>query len=124
MDKITLHRMTFYGYLGVMPEERTLGQRFIIDADLHLDLQPAGRGDDLNLTVNYAEVFETVRRIAEGKPCKLIEALAERVAQTLLETYPLIQMVTIRVTKPQPPFAGDYEGVSVEITRRRSMSDA
>ncbi len=47
MDKISLNRMTFYGYHGVIPEERTLGQRFIVDVDLLLDLKSAGRSDDL-----------------------------------------------------------------------------
>jgi len=119
MDKISLHRMTFYGYHGVFAEERKLGQRFVVDAELHLDLAPAGRQDDLTLTVNYAEAFDMVRRIVEGEPLKLIEALAERIASALLETYASVKAVTVRVTKPQPPFAGDYEGVSVEITRGR-----
>jgi dihydroneopterin aldolase len=121
MDKIALHRMTFYGYHGVYAEERKLGQRFIVDAELHLDLTPAGRQDDLTLTVNYAEAFDVVRRIVEGEPFQLIEALAERIASELLANYASVQAVTVRVTKPHPPFAGDYEGVSVEINRRRAQ---
>ena len=122
MDKISLNRMTFYGYHGVIPEERTLGQRFIVDVDLLLDLKLAGRSDDLDKTVNYAEVYEQVRSIAEGEPYKLIEALGERIAQSLLDAYPRIAQITVRVTKPQPPFAGDYEGVSVELTRSREQA--
>jgi len=122
MDKISLHRMTFYGYHGVFVEERKLGQRFIVDAELHLDLAPAGRQDNLTLTVNYAEAFDKVRRIVEGESFQLIEALAERIASVLLESYASVQEVTVRVTKPQPPFAGAYEGVSVELTRRREQA--
>lgn len=120
MDKITLHRMVFYGYHGVLPEERTLGQRFVVDVDCFLELHPAGQRDDLELTVNYAEAYELIRGIAEGEPCRLIEALAERIAGALLDRYGLIQSVTVRVTKPSPPFAGELDGVSVELTRRRT----
>lgn len=120
MDKISLHAMTFYGYHGVLPEERKLGQRFVIDVDLYMNLEPAGRQDDLSLTVNYAEAFELIRRVAEGEPYLLIEALAERITQTIFTSYPLVQSVTVKVHKPQPPFAGDYAGVSVEVTRRRT----
>lgn len=121
MDKISLHRMMFYGYHGVFPEERKLGQRFIVDVDLYLDLQPAGRSDDLAQTIHYAEAYEVIRRIAEGEPYKLIEALGEKIAQTLLAAYPKIVEVTVKITKPQPPFAGDFDGVSVELTRRREQ---
>lgn len=120
MDRIKLHRMTFFGYHGVLPEERKLGQRFIVDLELLTDLRAAGEQDDLALTVNYAEVFEVVRSIVEGEPCKLIEALAERIAQTVLRTYDAVEAVNVLVTKPAPPFAGDYDGVSVEVTRRRT----
>lgn len=120
MDKISLHQMTFFGYHGVLPEERKLGQRFIVDVECSLDLQPAGQSDDLELTVNYAEAFELVREIVEGEPFKLIEALGERIAGALLEKYPLVQEVRVKVTKPHPPFPGDYKGASVELTRRRS----
>ena len=72
MDKISLHRMTFNGYHGVFPEERKLGQRFIVDVDLYLDLKSAGRSDDLAKTIHYAEVYEQIRRIAEGEPYKLL----------------------------------------------------
>jgi len=112
--------MTFYGYHGVLPEERTLGQRFIVDVSCYLDLQPAGQQDRLDLTVNYAEVYEVVRRIVEGEPFQLIEALAEQIASAILDNYSLVQFVKVQVTKPRPPFAGEYDGVSVELTRRRT----
>lgn len=119
MDRIRLHRMTFFGYHGVLPEERKLGQRFIVDLELMLDLQQAGEHDDLARTVNYAEVFEVVRGIVEGEPVQLIETLAERIAQTILGKYAMVEAANVQVTKPAPPFAGDYDGVSVEVTRRR-----
>lgn len=119
-DSIKLSRMQFYGYHGVLPEENRLGQHFIIDVDLFIDLTAAGASDRLEDTVNYADVYGIVRTIAEGKPFQLIEALAERVASQLLQTYTSIYEITVRITKPHPPFETHFDGVTVEIHRKRA----
>jgi dihydroneopterin aldolase len=119
LDKIILSRMAFYGYHGVFPEENKLGQQFFIDAELSLPLELAGRTDELEHTINYAEVYYTVQNIVEGKSFRLIEALAEKIASELLQTYTSINEIKIRVIKPHPPFKIFFEGVTVEITRKR-----
>jgi dihydroneopterin aldolase len=119
MDKMSLHRMEYYGYHGVFEEERKLGQRYYIDLELELDLQAAGLTDDLTQTVNYAEVHVTVKNIVETKSFKLIEALGEHIASALLDTYTVINAVTVKVTKPHPPFDIHFQGVTVELRRTR-----
>lgn len=119
MDKVFFHEMQFYGYHGVYPEENRLGQRFTVDLELGLDLHPAAASDDLNKTVDYEAVYNTVREIVEGEPVKLVETLAERVVARLFATFP-IQEIRIRVTKPDPPIAGHYRAVGVELWRKRS----
>jgi dihydroneopterin aldolase len=119
LDKIILSRMAFYGYHGVFPEENKLGQQFFVDAELSLSLELAGRTDELEHTVNYAEVYLTIQDIVEGKSFRLIEALAEKIASTLLQTYTSINEIKIRVIKPHPPFKVFFDGVTVEITRKR-----
>lgn len=77
MDKIYLNELVFYGYHGVLKEETKLGQTFRVS--LILDFLPkAGISDSVEDTVSYADVYETVKEIVEGKPFKLIEALAEK----------------------------------------------
>ena len=120
MDKIILTGMQFYGYHGVFPEENKLGQRFIVDAVLMLPLEAAGRNDDLNSTINYAEVYQLIKNITEGRVYQLIEALAENIASELLHTYTSIHEVTVRVLKPDPPFNVHFQGVAVEINRKRA----
>jgi dihydroneopterin aldolase len=119
MDKLLLERMEFYGYHGVHAEENKLGQQFIADVELYLDLSAAGRSDELDRTINYALVYEQVREIVEGKPFRLIEALAEHIASALLAAYSPLQQVKVRVTKPNPPFPIHFRGVTVEIMRKR-----
>lgn len=119
MDKIILERMQFYGYHGAIAEENKLGQRYIVDLTLHLDLSTAGVRDDLNETVNYAELYQSLRHIVEGTPFQLIEALAERIASELLDQYTKINQLTVKVTKPHPPVDIHFDGVSVELHRKR-----
>ncbi|MDQ0495938.1 dihydroneopterin aldolase [Paenibacillus brasilensis] len=119
MDKMVLHRMEYYGYHGVFPEERKLGQRFYIDLELELDLREAGEQDTLDKTVNYAEVHYTVKDIVEKESYQLIEALGERIASSLLDTYTSVNALTVKVTKPHPPFDIHFGGVTVELYRAR-----
>ncbi|OWA33207.1 dihydroneopterin aldolase [Saccharibacillus sp. O16] len=119
MDKMIISRMEYYGRHGVFEEERRLGQRFYVGLELEMDMSPAGSTDDLEQAVNYAEVHETVKSVVEGESVKLIEALAERIASAVLGTYTRVDALTVRVTKPHPPFDIHFEGVTVEIRRSR-----
>ena len=120
MDTMKLERIQLYGKHGVYPEENRLGQRFYVSLELKLDLSEAGRTDELERTVNYAEVYALAKSVVEGEPFKLIEALAETLATRVLDAYAKIQEVTVRVVKPHPPFDIVFDGVTVELTRRRS----
>ncbi|GIO39757.1 dihydroneopterin aldolase [Paenibacillus antibioticophila] len=119
MDRMIIRRMEYYGTHGVFDEERKLGQRFYVDLDLELDLEEAGKQDDLSKTVNYAEIHMTVKEIVEKKSFKLIEALAECIASTVLDTYTRVDALTVAVTKPHPPFDIHFEGVTAQLRRSR-----
>ncbi|WP_209125624.1 dihydroneopterin aldolase [Alkalihalobacillus sp. BA299] len=120
-DKIIIEQMEFYGYHGVFPEENKLGQRFKVDATLSLHLQEAGKNDDLNQTVNYAEVYEVTKMIVEDETHKLVETIAEKISSAILATFPIVNSCTIKVIKPDPPIKGHYKSVAVEITRSRNV---
>lgn len=115
-DRILIQGIQFHGHHGVREEERKLGQRFVVDVELCLDLAEAGRRDDLAASVDYEQVHALVMEIGTREQFNLLEALAERVASAILERFPL-QQVTVRATKPAPPIPGILGGVCVEITR-------
>ena len=118
-DRIILQGMMFYGYHGVNPEERELGQRFVVDLELEKDLSAAGLSDDLTQTVNYASAYKLAREVVEGQPCNLIETVAERLATALL-SHLSIDGVRVRVRKPWAPVKGSVlDSVAVEIVRKR-----
>lgn len=120
MDCIKLDGMEFYGYHGCLPAERQTGQTFLVDAKLYLDLRDAGISDDLSATVNYAEVFATIRSIVEGEPVNLIETVAERIAAAVIEKYPPVSMIEVTVHKPSAPIPGKFQDAAVSLLRKRS----
>ncbi|MDY0394868.1 dihydroneopterin aldolase [Virgibacillus halophilus] len=109
----------FYGYHGLFPEENKLGQPFIADVTLFLDLRAAGQTDEMNDSVDYGQVYGLIKERVEGEAKNLIESLAEDVASDLLRSFELVQACKVRITKPNPPIAGHYESVSAEIYRER-----
>ena len=116
-DKIRLQGMIFYGYHGVSPEERSVGQRFSVDLEVGTDLRRPGGSDDIGDTVSYTHLYREVSEVMEGPPCNLLEALAERIAERVLGRFP-VTSVRVRVGKPSPPIKGATLGVaSVEISR-------
>ncbi len=119
MDKIIMENMGFYGYHGVLQEEKTLGQKFFVDASLYLPLKKAGETDDLNFSVNYGEVYETIREIVTFEKFDLMEGLADRICSEVLSAYPLVQKIRIRVKKPEAPVPGIFDYFGVEIERER-----
>ena len=120
-DEILLEGMRFYAYHGVNPEERALGQRFAIDVGMAVDLRQAGRSDNLADTVSYSAVYKVVRRIVEGEPRQLIEAVAEVIAEAILREFPRVERITVTVRKPEVPMKGSMlDAAAVRISRDRA----
>lgn len=119
MDKIIMKNMAFYGYHGVFPEEKKLGQKFFITAILYLDLKEAGINDDLNASVNYGEIYEIIKFIVEKENFKLLEALSEKICITIFNNFNKIHRIQLEVRKPEAPVPGifDYFAISVDRTR-------
>jgi dihydroneopterin aldolase len=116
-DLLVLEGMSFYGYHGETQAERTLGNRFRVDVEVRLDLTVAGRTDDIADTLDYSRAFSLVREVVEDQQYRLIEAIAARIAASLLAE-PEVASVKVRVGK-QPPIAGAIDRCSVIIERFR-----
>ncbi len=117
-DKIILRGAQFHGRHGVSPEERAVGGRVIVDIEIEYDLARAGASDDLKDTLNYSEIFKTVRAKVEDQEFNLLESLAHRIADALLTKFPT-STVTVYVRKTPPPIKGIVESAGVEIRRSR-----
>jgi len=121
MDRITLTGVTAVGHHGVFDFERREGQPFVVDAVLYLDFSEAAQSDDVRDTAHYGEVAQRITEWISGEPLKLIEALAVRIAGSLLAEFKL-QAVEITVHKPQAPIEVPFGDVAVTVRRERAAA--
>ena len=118
-DKIIMKDMAFFGYHGVMKEERALGQKFIVSIELSLSLKEAGKTDDINKTVSYAEVYDKVKKLVENVKFMLLEALSENIALIILKDFQMVSEVSVEIKKPEAPIPGIFNYMAVKINRSR-----
>lgn len=111
--------MTFHAYHGVWDEEREIGQRFEVDVELKIDAQAATKSDRLKDTVDLYAVFEAVKNVVLNGKFLLLETMAEKVAQTILQKFK-VEEALVRVRKPHAPIGGIQDGIEVEIVRHGS----
>ena len=117
-DRIVLKGLRAHGFHGVYAEERRLGQDFVVDAVLELDLRTAAASDDVVDTVHYGELAAGLVAVIAGEPVNLIETLAERLVAVCLAD-PRVAAATLTVHKPQAPIAHEFGDVAVTIRRIR-----
>jgi dihydroneopterin aldolase len=122
--KVKLVNAVFYGHHGVMQEEHEVGGRYEVDVGVELDFEEAARHDDLTRTVNYEKVYDFVRTLVTENNFYLIEKLAYRIAQQVLDTYPTVEGVEVTVRKPNPPVGGPCDRAEATYTIDNSGRDA
>lgn len=110
--KIELKEMKFYAYHGVALQEKVVGNTFIISLILTAPLQKATLSDELEDTINYASVYEVVKREMDI-PSKLIEHAAGRILNALKNTFPQLEAIELKLSKLNPPFGADVYSASV-----------
>jgi 7,8-dihydroneopterin aldolase/epimerase/oxygenase len=118
-DNVFVTGLALHAYHGVMPHEGKVGQPFILDLELDIDLQNAAKSDKLADTVSYDAVVNVASRTFTGKRYRLVEAAAGAVADAVLQNFPRINKIRITVRKPHAPVAAIFTDVGVTLTRSR-----
>lgn len=116
MDGIIVEGLVVPARVGVTAEERAQPQEVRVDLELHLDLDEAGRSDDLSDTLDYSEVTSSVSRLLKDMEAHLLEHVAESVAAMLLRRRE-VEGVTVQVKKLLPPVPERVEAIGVRIER-------
>lgn len=122
---IRLEGLRFYAYHGVLPQERKVGGRYTVDLVLTLPAPVDGAptcaavcADDLAGTVNYAEVYDVVRREMET-PSALLEHAAGRILRAVFDAFPLVAKAVVALRKDTPPMGAACDGCAVTLTAKR-----
>ncbi|MBI4720263.1 MAG: dihydroneopterin aldolase [Chitinivibrionia bacterium] len=119
-DIIRLQGITVFGFYGVSPAEREVGQKIHIDLELHTDLKAACQSDSLKDTINYESVYAKVSEVAAFKKHRLLESLGEDISYALLNSFP-VSKVVVALRKSNLPFPNNLAYVEVVITREAAI---
>lgn len=113
-SKIYLRNVRFHAFHGVLPQEGIVGNDYLVTLVLDYDFSSVMKTDDLQGTLNYAEVYQKVRE-EMAVPSKLLEHVAGRIAHRLFSDFPEIQKLQLSITKVNPPMGADSDGAGVEV---------
>lgn len=113
-SKIYLRNVRFHAFHGVLPQEGIVGNDYLVNLVLDYDFSSAMKTDNLQGTLNYAEVYQKVRE-EMAVPSKLLEHVAGRIAHRLFSDFPEIQKLQLSITKVNPPMGADSDGAGVEV---------
>lgn len=111
---IYIDSMRLHAFHGVLEQERTVGNDYVVSISVEYPLQESCETDNLNDTVNYATVAETIAEEMRT-PSKLVEHVAGRIVRRLKKLFPGITMVKLNVKKVAPPMPFDIDGAGVEL---------
>lgn len=118
MDRVKLINMVFYGYHGVVEQEKVLGGKYEVDVEFEFDMTSAIKTDHLRDTISYEEIYQLVQDVVTHSKFHLIEALAGKLLRVIFNTYP-VDLVLVRIRKPNAPVKGVLDTIEVEISRTR-----
>jgi dihydroneopterin aldolase len=119
-DSIAITGIEVFAYHGVLDFEKKEGQRFLVDVALEVDVAAAGASDNLTETVDYGLLAQRIHDVVASERWDLIERVATRVAETVLEDV-RVGAVVATVHKPAAPIAVGFSDVSVSVRRDRSL---
>jgi len=119
INVIRIKRATFYGYHGVSSEEQSVGAKFEADVDLYTDFSEAAAKDDLKKTIDYYQVYSYINELIVEKKHFLIESLATKITDGLLDKFEKAVKVVVRVRKNNPPIGGVVDCVEAEVIKER-----
>lgn len=115
---IELREVRFHAFHGVMAQERLVGADFMVSLRAEADVSKAVESDDVDDTLNYATLYDVVKREMDI-PSKLLEHVAGRIGQAVCSRFPQVTALVVRLTKLNPPMGADCEGATVELQFKR-----
>ena len=111
---VCLNKLRFHARHGVLPQERATGGEFVVSIRAKYLFDKAVRSDDVNDTLNYAEIYEIINKEMQTPSC-LLEHVAGRIGKSILEKMPMVETLDVTLEKINPPMGADAESASVEL---------
>lgn len=118
IGKVELEGLEFHSFHGLYPHERVSGNWFEIDIAVETDFSVAATTDELAGTVNYEVLFRIVKDEMD-KPSKLLETVAEKIVNDVLQELPAALTVSLKISKLNPPIGGKAKKATVSLFKTR-----
>jgi len=116
MGLIQIENMEFYAFHGHFKEEQIVGNKFLVDLTIEIDMEIPSKSDNLKDAVNYHKAYQIVRKEMEKKSY-LLENIAGRILDALYSEMTGIKKAMVKVSKLNPPMGGKIGSVSVVMER-------
>jgi len=116
--KVILEGLEFHAYHGVYPHERSSGNKFEVDIEVHTEFSTSAFHDDLSGTLNYEALYTLIKQVME-QPAKLLETVGHSIAERTLATFTIARRVEVRISKFNPPIGGVCRKATVLVVRQR-----
>ena len=120
INVVRIKKASFYAYHGALKEEQSIGGHFEADVDMYFDFSEAAKTDDLTKTINYEVIYKHINKVIYGKNYYLIETIATIITDSLLETYPILDKVDVKVRKNNVPVGGIIKHVEAQVIKSRN----
>ena len=114
---VSLKGLRFHANHGVLPQERVVGGDYMVSVAVDYDFSKALATDDVKDTLNYAELYQIINKEMQTPSC-LLEHVAGRIGESILEAYPQALSVEIEITKQNPPMGAYCDGATVLLRVR------
>jgi dihydroneopterin aldolase len=115
LSKITVSGIEVRAKHGVNPDEKIYPQRFVCDVEIVLDVTMSAKSDDVNNTVNYADVVNVVQKVLNGESKNLLETLASDILDAVKKLDANIERAKVTLHKPDAPIPAKFADVKIEV---------
>ncbi|MCK4880896.1 MAG: dihydroneopterin aldolase [Bacteroidales bacterium] len=119
MGKIVIEEMEFYAFHGHYQEEQIVGNRFLVDLEMEVDLAVPANSDNLSDAVNYQQAYQIIKNEMRRTKSNLLENIGKRILDALYAEMDGIEKTTIRIRKLNPPMGGPIKSVGIEMSRNQ-----
>lgn len=123
MSEIILENMEFHAFHGCMEHEKNIGNTFLVSIKIKIDTTQAGVSDNLEDTLNYQLIYDVIRTQMEIRS-NLIEHLARRIIDAVMERFDQINSIKLKLTKLNPPLGAKVESVSIKLESKRKKHES
>jgi len=119
MSKIFISDMEFFAFHGHYPQEKTAGNKFLVDLTMYAETKKAELSDNLNDAINYQVAYALIRDVFKNTKSNLLEKIASDILTNVFNEFPELQKAKVKIKKINPPMGGQIGAVGVDIVRKR-----